>query len=78
MVNIDYRFSPIRKNIVILRPKMSRGAEMIRTIEKYKLGYRNIISLAIPIIIGQLGGIITGIADTLMVGWHSTEELAAQ
>jgi len=57
---------------------MSRGAEMIRTIEKYKLGYRNIISLAIPIIIGQLGGIITGIADTLMVGWHSTEELAAQ
>lgn len=51
---------------------------MIRTIEKYKLGYRNIISLAIPIIIGQLGGIITRIADTLMVGWHSTEELAAQ
>lgn len=32
---------------------------------------------ATPIIIGQLGGIITGLTDTLMVGWHSTHELAA-
>ena len=36
-----------------------------------------IVSIAIPIIIGQLGGIITGLADTIMVGQHSTEELAA-
>ena len=49
----------------------------MQTIKKYKQGYHDIVSLAIPIIIGQLGSIITGLADTLMVGWHSTEELAA-
>ena len=50
---------------------------MLRTLSNYKSDYRAIISLAIPIVIGQLGGIITGITDTLMVGWHSTYELAA-
>ncbi len=33
--------------------------------------------LAIPIIIGQLGSIITGLADTIMVGWLGSLELAA-
>jgi MATE family multidrug resistance protein len=50
---------------------------MIQTLGKYRNDYRNLIVLALPIIIGQLGGIVTGLADTLMVGWHSTEELAA-
>lgn len=39
--------------------------------------YSNLIRLAIPIIIGQLGVIVVGFADTIMVGHHSTEELAA-
>ena len=39
--------------------------------------YKSLLKLAIPIIIGQLGGIITGLADTIMVGQHSTQELAA-
>ena len=39
--------------------------------------YKSIISLAIPIIIGQIGTIITGVADTVMVGQHGTQELAA-
>ena len=50
---------------------------MLHSLRRYRSDYRNIITLAVPIIIGQLGGIITGLADTLMVGWHSTEELAA-
>ena len=50
---------------------------MLNPLRHYRADYRNLISLALPIIIGQLGGIITGLADTLMVGWHSTEELAA-
>ena len=50
---------------------------MPHVLRRYSNDYRNIITLAVPIIIGQLGGIITGLADTLMVGWHSTEELAA-
>jgi MATE family multidrug resistance protein len=51
--------------------------DMQHFLQRYSSDYRNLISLALPIIIGQLGGIITGLADTLMVGWHSTEELAA-
>lgn len=50
---------------------------MLHILYKYKSNYQAIVSLAIPIIIGQLGGIITGLTDTLMVGWHSTHELAA-
>ena len=38
---------------------------------------RSLLKLGIPIIIGQLGGIITGLADTIMVGQHSTAELGA-
>ena len=39
--------------------------------------YGEILSVGIPIIIGQLGTIILGFADTLMIGHHSTQELAA-
>ena len=49
-------------------------AELIKT---YGRHYSYLLKLALPIIIGQLGGIITGLADTIMVGQHSTHELAA-
>ncbi len=39
--------------------------------------YKSIIYLALPIIVGQIGTIVTGVADTIMVGQHSTDELAA-
>lgn len=39
--------------------------------------YRSLITLGIPIVIGQLGVIILGFADTLMIGHHSTIELSA-
>ena len=39
--------------------------------------YKALASLGVPIIIGQLGTIILGFADTLMIGHHSTSELAA-
>ena len=50
---------------------------MTELIGKYGSNYKSLLKLAIPIIIGQLGGIITGLADTIMVGQHSTAELAA-
>ena len=50
---------------------------MTGLIGKYGSNYKSLLKLAIPIIIGQLGGIITGLADTIMVGQHSTAELAA-
>lgn len=50
---------------------------MTGLIGKYGKNYASLLKLALPIIIGQLGGIITGLADTIMVGQHSTDELAA-
>ena len=39
--------------------------------------YKALLKLGIPIVIGQLGMIVLGFADTLMIGHHSTEDLAA-
>ena len=44
---------------------------------KYATHYRNLTYLGVPIIIGQLGNIVLSFADTLMIGHHSTQELAA-
>ena len=38
---------------------------------------RSILALGVPLIIGELGSICQQFADTMMVGHHSTEELAA-
>ena len=50
---------------------------MKKLIETYREHYKALFYLGLPIIIGQLGVIILGFADTLMVGHHSTMELAA-
>ncbi|MBQ8501203.1 MAG: MATE family efflux transporter [Bacteroides sp.] len=42
-----------------------------------KTHYRALLTLGIPIVIGQLGMIVLSFADTLMVGHYSTESLAA-
>lgn len=39
--------------------------------------YRKILGLGLPILVGQIGLIITGFADTMMVGRYSTGALAA-
>lgn len=39
--------------------------------------YTILLRLGIPIMVGQLGTIVMGFADTLMIGRHSTHELAA-
>ena len=39
--------------------------------------YRALLTLGIPIVIGQIGVIVLGFADTIMIGHHSTTELAA-
>lgn len=45
--------------------------------DTYKGHYRALFYLGFPIVIGQMGVIVLGFADTLMVGHHSTPELAA-
>lgn len=39
--------------------------------------YKETIRLGVPIMLGQLGIIVVGFADNIMVGHHSTQELAA-
>ena len=41
---------------------------MYNRIAGYKQYYKSLVMLGVPIIIGQLGAIITGLADTIMVG----------
>lgn len=43
----------------------------------YKDHYKALLYLGIPIVIGQIGVIILGFTDTLMIGHHSTNELGA-
>lgn len=44
---------------------------------KYSNHYSTITRLALPIMVGQLGVIITGYADTVMVGHYATSALAS-
>lgn len=50
---------------------------MTRFLAIYKEHYKALFRLGLPLVIGQLGIIILGFADTIMVGHHSTIELAA-
>ncbi len=46
-------------------------------ISQYKSHYRALVVLGFPIIVGQLGSIAQGFADTLMVGRYGSLELSA-
>ncbi len=46
-------------------------------LKRYSTYYKRITLLALPILVGQLGMIAVGFADNIMVGQHSTRELAA-
>lgn len=47
------------------------------TLKRYVPHYKALYSLGIPIVLGQIGNVVLGFADTLMIGHHSKEELAA-
>ncbi|MCD8093824.1 MAG: MATE family efflux transporter [Bacteroides sp.] len=50
---------------------------MKKLMQTYGGHYKALLFLGLPIVIGQLGVIILGFADTLMIGHHSTPELGA-
>ncbi|MCI6672222.1 MAG: MATE family efflux transporter [Prevotella sp.] len=50
---------------------------MLFKFSTYQNHYQSLTQLGIPIVVGQIGTIILGFADTLMVGHHSTTELGA-
>ena len=43
----------------------------------FKEDYKAILRLGLPIVIGQLGIVIVGLADNMMVGQYATLDLAA-
>lgn len=49
----------------------------IPELSRYKEHYKALFVLGLPIVIGQIGMIVLGFADTLMIGHHSTAELGA-
>lgn len=50
---------------------------MTTVFQDYKRHYRTLLTLGLPIVVGQVGTIVLNFADTLMIGHHSTVELAA-
>lgn len=46
-------------------------------IDRYRHYYRQLLTLGVPIMVGQFGVIVLGFADNIMVGQHSADELAA-
>ena len=50
---------------------------MALTYSKLRARYGALVSLGLPIVVGQIGNVVLGFADTLMVGHHSMKELAA-
>lgn len=45
--------------------------------KKYGKYYKQVLLIGIPILLGQLGVIVTGFVDTMMVGRYSTDALAS-
>ena len=54
-------------------PPTNKGKQM----GKYLSHYRALVHLGTPLIIGQIGVVLQNFADTLMIGHHTTVELAA-
>ncbi len=50
---------------------------MTYNFKQYSYHYKTLLSLGLPLVVGQVGTIVLGFADTLMVGHHSVTELAA-
>ena len=50
---------------------------MVLTYANLRARYGALVSLGLPIVVGQIGNVVLGFADTLMVGHHSMQELAA-
>lgn len=50
---------------------------MASIFRRYAPHYRSLLAMGVPIMVGQLGIILTGFVDNIMVGHHATEELSA-
>ena len=50
---------------------------MALTHSTFMARYGSLVRLGLPIVVGQIGNVVLGFADTIMVGHHSMQELAA-
>ena len=46
-------------------------------LQKYREDYSATIKIGVPIVLGQLGIVVVGLVDNIMVGHFSTSDLAA-
>ncbi len=46
-------------------------------LKEYIPFYKRNLKVALPVVLTQLGGALVGLADSIMVGWYGTTELAA-
>lgn len=67
-----------RTAVAAINGKMATfAADMRDFFNRYSGHYRALASLGAPIVVGQIGNIVLGFADTLMVGHYGMMELAA-
>ena len=71
--------TPEKKGRSQLEPSYFYETEVcyMKYFSRFKEHYTAIIRLGIPIVIGQLGIVIVGLADNIMVGHYATSDLAA-
>lgn len=50
---------------------------MLQFFKQYKQHYASILRLGLPIVVGQLGIVVVGLCDNIMVGQYATLDLAA-
>lgn len=60
-----------------MEKKFTPIKEILNTFDRYRSHYSTIVRLGTPIVLGQLGNIILGFIDTIMVGQYSGSALSA-
>lgn len=77
--NLEVLFTYLISFIDYLCSRFSNSRHIIMkySFRRYSFHYKTLFALGLPIVVGQVGTIVLGFADTLMVGHHSVTELAA-
>ncbi len=73
-VELEQQTKPNYRTDTSVESSKSTPKNTPRTVANH---YHSLITLGLPIVVGQLGTILLSFADTMMVGHHSLQELAA-
>ena len=75
----NQHLSPVRKFVGLFVNLHTHRLHFIcmKFWSRYKEHYKALIQLGVPIVIGQIGIVVVGLADNMMVGQYATLDLAA-